>query len=278
THSIVAIHGLDGHREKSFTTPDGVFWLCDFLPESIPNARILTYGYDARTSGENRSQQNLYQLSTDFLASLSNFRNRPLIFVAHSFGGIMLKNALIDANLASKRHLPDHQAIADSTYGIVFLGTPHQGIDHTKWTHSLLTYLSINRQTEDPMLKNLGLHSEALQQQLTQYAPISVKYHTIFCYEMYPTVSPGGSLTYVPAISAVVPGSVNIKSLGIHKDHMGLVQFGSKHDSDYLVLVGELQQMVSGAPLQWHKTLEKLATAHLRSPSIHQMDVYEKSM
>jgi hypothetical protein len=46
--SIVAVHGLDGHREKSWTTDD-VNWLRDFLPTDIPKARIISWGYDART-------------------------------------------------------------------------------------------------------------------------------------------------------------------------------------------------------------------------------------
>ena len=72
--SIVAIHGLDGHREASFTAPNGILWLRDLLPKTLPKARILTYGYDARTRGVNRSNQVLYDLSIDFVAKLSSFR------------------------------------------------------------------------------------------------------------------------------------------------------------------------------------------------------------
>ncbi len=46
--SIVAVHGLDGHREKTWTV-NNVNWLRDFLPSDIPNAHILTWGYDANT-------------------------------------------------------------------------------------------------------------------------------------------------------------------------------------------------------------------------------------
>jgi hypothetical protein len=49
--SIVAIHGLDGHREESWKAKNGVLWLRDLLPKKIPKARILSYGYDANTRG-----------------------------------------------------------------------------------------------------------------------------------------------------------------------------------------------------------------------------------
>lgn len=49
---IVAVHGLDGHREETWTTEDGILWLCDLLPSDLPNARILMYEYDADTRSQ----------------------------------------------------------------------------------------------------------------------------------------------------------------------------------------------------------------------------------
>jgi len=51
-HSIVAIHGLDGHRTESWTAGNNILWLRDLLPDKVPTARILTYGYDANTRGK----------------------------------------------------------------------------------------------------------------------------------------------------------------------------------------------------------------------------------
>jgi hypothetical protein len=48
-HSIVAIHGLNGHPDTSWTAANGTNWLRDLLPSEFPHARILTYGYDAYT-------------------------------------------------------------------------------------------------------------------------------------------------------------------------------------------------------------------------------------
>lgn len=46
--SIVAVHGLDGHYKKSFTTDKGVCWLTSLLPEVVPKIRVFSYGYDER--------------------------------------------------------------------------------------------------------------------------------------------------------------------------------------------------------------------------------------
>jgi hypothetical protein len=48
--SVIAVHGLNGHREKSWTDDkSGVLWLRDLLPSRLPNVRVLTFGYDVDT-------------------------------------------------------------------------------------------------------------------------------------------------------------------------------------------------------------------------------------
>lgn len=49
TRRIVALHGLNGHCEKTWTAGNGVHWLRDLLPHDLPRARILSGGYDANT-------------------------------------------------------------------------------------------------------------------------------------------------------------------------------------------------------------------------------------
>ena len=73
--SIVAVHGLDGHLEKSWTADNGILWLRDLLPEKVPHARILTYGYDAYTRGRDRlAKESLYDLAKDLVSSLATER------------------------------------------------------------------------------------------------------------------------------------------------------------------------------------------------------------
>ena len=50
--SIIAVHGLGGHAIDTWTHPStGKLWLRDFLPDAIPDARIMTFGYDSRVVG-----------------------------------------------------------------------------------------------------------------------------------------------------------------------------------------------------------------------------------
>lgn len=55
--SIIAVHGLGGHREKSWTTENGVNWLESLLPVDLPETRIHTWGYASMYTDEPETPQ-----------------------------------------------------------------------------------------------------------------------------------------------------------------------------------------------------------------------------
>jgi hypothetical protein len=256
TVDIVAIHGLDGHREESWKAENGVLWLKDLLPEKVPRARILSYGYDANTRGrEQLSIETLDGHATAFVSKLALKRKetfseeRPIIFVAHSLGGIILKNALIHAHSAHSTHLLEHKKIDLSAYGILFLGTPHQGSDGASLATLLLNVQSIFRQTNNAIVKQIRKDSDALQRQLSQYLPISANFETKFFYETYRTTLVDGiKLLIVPKSSAIVPGAMNVEPIPINKDHVNIAKFASANDEDFKTISSHLSLMVGAAP------------------------------
>ena len=140
--------------------------------------------------------------------------DRPIIFVARSVGGIVLKyvcdycpfnlnpsnglkQALIQASLASEIHLPDYKAIELSTYGLMFLGTPHQGAKGVDLATLLLQIHSVYSRANTTVVQHLPRNSEFLQLQLSLYASISAKFDTKFLFEAYPTQIFGGQTVTV---------------------------------------------------------------------------------
>jgi hypothetical protein len=74
-------------------------WLRDGLPKDLAadGARVLTYGYDSQLF-QNKSFQNIEDIASTFQKALSAVRGtdnnvmpRPIVFIAHSLGGIVLK-------------------------------------------------------------------------------------------------------------------------------------------------------------------------------------------
>ncbi len=106
-------------------------WLRDALPDHLQGARVLIYGYDSKLA-ESRSYQNLEDVASKFRQTLSvvlggRISSRPLIFVAHSLGGLVLKQAMIE--MASEDASAAESENFKSTFAILFFGVPNQGMD-----------------------------------------------------------------------------------------------------------------------------------------------------
>ncbi len=101
--SVVLVHGVGGHPwetwafdcvETSKCTVCRAFWPSDLLPADCPDARIMTWGYDANLIDEGHVPERLFFANAElFLNQLSLVRplGRSIILIAHSLGGIILK-------------------------------------------------------------------------------------------------------------------------------------------------------------------------------------------
>lgn len=76
--SIVFVHGLNGHREKTWTTEGSSPWPQTLLPVEIPCARILTFGYDANVVDlrEMVSKNRIGDHASGLVTSLVIFREK----------------------------------------------------------------------------------------------------------------------------------------------------------------------------------------------------------
>lgn len=93
---IVAVHGLGENWEDTWKDTNGKVWLRDFLPAEFPNARVFSYGYDAGDVFGAGTTIDVTFEATMLLNDLEFDRqgaakNRPIIFISHSLGGIIVK-------------------------------------------------------------------------------------------------------------------------------------------------------------------------------------------
>jgi hypothetical protein len=186
--SIIFIHGLRGHPLRTWTTNlklgDGltgnsngslgrrrkskifensplqteIFWPEELLVPDIPEAHIWTYGYDAdyspsyHASNKNSILQHGQDLAVRLQRDIDN--HEPIILVAYSLGGILVKEAI---------SRPDSDVLRRRTQLIIFLGTPHRGSKYASWgtivsSLAQTTLLDSNRR----ILEALQLHDGVL--------------------------------------------------------------------------------------------------------------------
>ena len=187
---VVFVHGLQGHpkrtwqskasaeaserRNKRFrldilgtsrsndsSDSHAVFWPADLLAPRYQNIRILTYGYDSMvTQGLTApaSKNGIFQHGNSLLRSLDRVRggcpSRPIIFVAHSLGGLVVKQVLIEARKqSSDESLLD---IYKSAHAVIFFGIPHRGSNMASWGLLLSAFANaIQIDTNNAILRDL---------------------------------------------------------------------------------------------------------------------------
>ena len=139
---IVAVHGLEGDPHTTWTHYNGHLWLRDSLPHGLPHSRIMTFGYDAAIFI--RSVADVQTTARALLSELNTWRaeniGRPIIFICHSLGGIIVKDAL---NIAHATLSDDiYRDILYSTQAVAFLGTPHMGASAAWWASNASSLVS----------------------------------------------------------------------------------------------------------------------------------------
>ncbi|KAF8538735.1 Alpha/Beta hydrolase protein, partial [Trichophaea hybrida] len=195
--SVVAVTGLAGHPFGSWRSRlTNRMWLQDFLRKEIPNIRILTYGYNSQLVGPNSTEFRMLDHRRHFVQELRNSRSsiakRPIIFLGHSLGGILVLQTLLQCkNQILNRDL------FDLTSAIFFFGTPHNGL-HTAELEAMVNDMASKPEsTASILLQQLRQGSEFLESQADELVDIWPGRRIVSFYELLetPTVRRVGLLT-----------------------------------------------------------------------------------
>ncbi|OKL61914.1 hypothetical protein UA08_02610 [Talaromyces atroroseus] len=265
---IVAVHGLNGDAFETWTSSSNdserVCWLNhpDLLPHFVGNARVLTWGYNAnitslfgKSTSSDRILQHAQTLVEDLLADreLEDATDRPIVFVCHSLGGIIVKRALsFSASRSSPRSARLHSLYL-CTYGILFFGTPHNGSSKARLLDGLQKLASniVPKraiQFESGLIKALKDGSETLQNITNDFAPLMSRFHMYFFWEQLKT-DLKYTKDYIVEESSAAPMLDSISGrCGISADHRGMCKFQSPDSPGFRTAIAAIKRYAQNAP------------------------------
>ncbi|KAI1376469.1 hypothetical protein F4677DRAFT_79151 [Hypoxylon crocopeplum] len=247
---IIFIHGLGGTSRQTWSKhrdPE-LFWPSTFLPlePGICLARILTFGYNANFRKAGSVSTSILDFAKELLFELKyakdeekadlNMGSVPLIFVVHSMGGLIVKEAYIQGQID-----PEYESIVKAISAIIFLATPHRGT---------LLAESLNRILQSTMVINpkqyisdLAKNSLALQRLNEQFRHIAPQLDIISFYETQPTPIMLARIMILEKDSSILgyPGEV---SKALDADHHGICKYESPKDPNYIAVRNVLMSLL----------------------------------
>ncbi|KAL8748150.1 MAG: hypothetical protein Q9190_000045 [Brigantiaea leucoxantha] len=244
TVDVVAVHGLQGDPFKTWKHENGKLWLRDFLPADVPFARIMSYGYES-TVAFSSSVANIEDIALDLLNRLVHERSigankRPIVFICHSLGGLVVKKALVLAHEQSS--LTGCLEILASTKAVAFLGVPHKGSDTATWAKvaaDALKAASVYTTTNSALV-------DALRKDSTDLIDISKQFahrtKDLDIYTFYETQKLHGKLI-VEKESARI-GLPNEKLFPMESNHKTICKIPSATSQQYAMLYHNIVRLV----------------------------------
>ncbi|KAK6362595.1 hypothetical protein TWF730_000052 [Orbilia blumenaviensis] len=234
----------NGKVQTSTSTPSDIFWPEEYLVPDLPDALIWTYGYNADVIGgifQANNQNSVSQHGRDFAVKLEREINNegPIVFVAHSLGGVIVKDALHRSEIICKR-----------TKFIIFLGTPHRGSAFADWAQIASNLARLVLQDSNKrIIQALEVNGEVLDNIHEQFKTIlhenrAIKVHS-FQEAMAVSGIKGLHDKVVNDFSSKLDLSREQETVeSIDANHMEMARCSSKDDERYRQIHGVLKRFL----------------------------------
>lgn len=254
--NVIFVHGLSGDQSDTWRCGTSDELWPSWLNEKFPSLAVFSFGYAASVFAKN--EQDLFERATsamDLFAS-KGFGERPLIFVGHSLGGLLIKNILRKSREASDQRL---NAIADSTRLVVFIATPHTGASLASIGKFVLPHLVSDK--IELLANNAGV-LEDLNQAYRALVDQKCDLQTVVYYEKLRT---RGQLIVDRASSD--PGSANTTPVAVDKDHISICKPDSRDDQVFLGLAHHIGLLLAEVASTSGNSGEPFAAVDFSIPS-----------
>ncbi|KAL8365148.1 hypothetical protein RB595_004117 [Gaeumannomyces hyphopodioides] len=239
---------------------DNAFWPMRFLPKDTSGAaRIHVYEYEGLEHQHGRPKSGLLDIVSAakledqagrllgaIITHQENHGERPLIFVAHGFGGLICEQALVLA------HQGTHELILNLTWGMILFGTPHFLAGLGEWalisakTCGIEAGATPQRQDWGPYRSDLERIADMQRKFWNMHTDedentARKRIEMVFCFETLPV--PTSNLMIAPEW-AILPRS---GAISIPADHFSMTKCNPATETKLRKVTGLLSRWISDA-------------------------------
>ena len=231
---IIFVHGLTGDVKETWSSESGDGNWPEWLSEDVETISTYSLGYPASLFEKwAKKEMDIFERAGNVLEHLTahEIGRRPVVFVAHSLGGLLTK-ILLRMSQASDDE--DFKNISSLTKLIVFLSTPHTG-------SSLANALEALPKTSKSiaLLANETGFLEDLKQHFISFVnernDVLVKTY----YEKYKTKK----AALVVTRESANPGTGS-EPIAVDKDHINICKPNDKEDVVYLGVKRHISNLI----------------------------------
>ncbi|GLA55854.1 hypothetical protein AnigIFM63604_002939 [Aspergillus niger] len=167
------------------------------------------------------------------IRNTKELQQRPLIFIAHSFGGMILAHCLVKAIQTMEEDHPAITSLHRATYGMILFAIPHKGLVMDDIQQMLAGNKSHPR---EQLLQQISKKSDLLIHQLADFKNLIRDRKVVSFYETEQT----RKLVFLPDhVENKVP---------LHVDHSMVVKFDTRNTAGYRTALDKLRQFSKDAP------------------------------
>ncbi|KAG7402509.1 Protein SERAC1 [Fusarium oxysporum f. sp. rapae] len=246
---IVAVHGLnfkncEDHARKTWTMGDKL-WLKDFLPNALARpARVMLFEYNS-SPAIGATAIRLAGHAENLLQWLKLERRsdpqKPLVFICHSLGGLIVKEALVEATLDVT-----YRSIVEATRLLVFFATPHQGGNYASLGDIVakIVRTGMSRPRND-LLVALKKNSDLATQRFEQARHLPERCLVVSFYEGE-SYGRMGLIVDKKSATLNLPGTRE-KQIAMHADHSTICKFECANSPECKLVLGTIADEVDRA-------------------------------
>lgn len=221
---VIFIHGLDGHARLTWTNKNKEFWP-SWLAKDEPSVDVWTLAYPASAiMGFWRRGMGLNELATAILHHfiVTGIGTRPIVFVGHSNGGLIIKKLL---KLADTMNKESWQLLRTNVRGVLFFGTPHSGSSVANIAREIIPFFT------SALVDDLKINGSNLLELNVWYRQNAGRLG-ILTHAYRESEPVGGAVTVVDASSAD-PEVLDCIPISLHGNHSDICKPASPDSTAY---------------------------------------------